>query len=107
MVSKNKIFLELLESLKKENAFWSYNLKNLETISDDVLIEKVLIHLDIDDIIKLYNLYPKNKILKIWKEKLLPQKYKYHNLNRFYAFWLFEIKNPDKYINDYLKKNKI
>ena len=95
--------IELLESLKEEHAFWSYNFKNQEEINNDILIEKVLLHLDIEDIIKLYNMFSIQKILKIWKEKLLVQNFKYRNLNRFYAFWLFEINEPEKYINNYLK----
>ena len=103
-MSKTKHKRELFEKLKQEHAFWSYNTKTTKEINDDFLIEKVLIHLDIDDIIKLYNMYPKQKIINIWEKKLLPQEFMYYNLNRFYAFWLFEIENPDKYIRNYLRR---
>ncbi len=100
--NKQKDKSELLEHLKKLHAFWSYQ-QETDQISDDLLIEKVLIHLDIDDIVKLNHLYPKEKIFKIWEDKLLTQNSIYYSLNRFYAFWLFGIKKPDKFINDYLK----
>ena len=98
---------ELIERLKQEHAFWSYNIKNTDEISEDLIIEKVLIHLDIEDVIKLYHLFPKRKIINVWKNKLLPQESIYNSLNRFYAFWLFDIKNPDKYIKAHLKNTAI
>jgi hypothetical protein len=51
----NKLILKnaILNSLKKLNAFWSYNNSDIseKTISDEMLIEKSLIHLDIDDML--------------------------------------------------------
>ncbi len=38
----------LVQKLKDENAFWSYDNTSIETISVDELIGKVLIHLDIE-----------------------------------------------------------
>jgi len=92
-----KAVSELLGKLRQEHAFWSYNIKNLNKISDDLIIEKVLVHLDIEDIIKLYHLFPKKHIMQVWKEKLLSNNETYYSLNRFYAFWLFDIKNSDRY----------
>ena len=103
-LNKKKTIAELIENLKREHAFWSYKPSDYSTISDDFIIEKVLIHLDIDDIIKLNKIFSQRKIIKVWKEKLIPQQFTYKNLNRFYAFWLFEIKNPDTYIDNYLNK---
>jgi len=55
-------------------------------------------YLDIDDIINLFKLYPKQKIRQVWKEKILVQEPMYHGINRLYAFLFFDIKNPDRYI---------
>jgi len=55
-----KIKCKLLDSLKKLNAFWSYNLSDIsaKTISDEMLIEKSLVHLDIADLKKLFLIFP-------------------------------------------------
>lgn len=104
-LNKNKTADELVEKLKQKHVFWSYkfNDDNEKRIADDVLIENVLLHLDIEDIIKLYHLFPKKNIMQVWKKKLLPNNEIYASLNRFYAFWLFDIKDPDGYINKALK----
>jgi len=94
----------LIKKLHQEHAFWSYDKSSIKEISDNVLIEKVLLHLDIDDIKILFKLYPKIKIQRVWKDKILSQEPMYHGLNRLYSFLLFNIKYPDRYIREY--KNK-
>lgn len=91
----------LVQKLKKENAFWSYDNAAIDLISDDELIEKVLIHLDIEEIFALFRMFPKRKIQKVWQERMLSQEPMFHGLNRLYAFLLFDIKNPDRYIRDF------
>ena len=41
---------QLFRKLKKENGFWSYDSSKMKTISDESLIEHVLLYLDIEDI---------------------------------------------------------
>ena len=94
----------LEQKLIEENAFWSYDKSSIVIIPDDVLIEKVLLHLDIEDVQSLFSLFPKKKIQKVWQEVVLSRDPLYHNLNRLYAFLLFDIKHPDRYIRIY--KNK-
>jgi hypothetical protein len=103
-LSKEQLYKSLINRLHKEHVFWSYDKSQISQISDDALIEKVLLHLDIDDIKALFKLYPKTKIQRVWKEKMLAQVPLYHGLNRLYAFLLFDIKHPDRYIRDF--KNK-
>ena len=99
-----KTRLGLEKKLLKLNALWSYDLPaNLE-IPDDVLIEKVLLHLDLDEVKTLFVLFEKQKIRKIWKERMLSQEPLYHGLNRLYAFLLFGIKHPDRYLRDHASK---
>ena len=98
MKTKDKSLL--FRRLQKENAFWSYesasvSLKNLD---DDMLIEKVMLHLDIDDINRLFVLYPKARIKKVWSTRLCPLEPYYNGLNRLFAYMYFDIKNPDRYI---------
>jgi len=101
---KDQLYKFLINRLHQEHAFWPYDISGINQIPDDVLIEKVLLHLDIDDIKILFKLYPKTKIQRVWKDKMLAQEPLYHGLNRLYSFLLFDIKHPDRYIRYY--KNK-
>ncbi|OFX40596.1 MAG: hypothetical protein A2X05_13795 [Bacteroidetes bacterium GWE2_41_25] len=101
---EEKIKADLLKKLQVENALWSFNKSLFSQIPDDLLIEKVLIHLDIDSISSLLTLFPKKMIRNIWKVKMLSQEPMYHQLNRLYAFLYFDISNPDRYIRDSINK---
>ena len=109
---KTKIKNDLLNSLKKLNAFWSYNVSGIseKTISDEIFIEKSLIHLDITDLNKLFLLFPYRKIREVWKNQLCIQEPYYHGLNTMLAYLYFNIKNPDRYLktigNKHLKSIK-
>ena len=95
---------KLKKKLIKENAFWSYDKSSIVIIPDDVLIEKVLLHLDIEDVQALFYLFPKNEIKKVWQDVVLPRDPLYRNINKLYAFMFFNIEHPDRYIRYY--KNK-
>jgi len=97
----------LTVKLKNENAFWSFDPASHYEISDEMLIEKVLLHLDLDDVNLLFRLFPKKMILKIWKEKILPLEPMNHQLNRLYLILYFDIKDPDRYIRNYLLRKQI
>ena len=99
-ISHANVKEELLAKLNQENAFWSYNLDSTTVVSDEKLIELVLLHLDIDEIKSLFKLYSKKQIQAVWIENMLSQEPYYHDLNRLYAFLFFGIKNPDRYIRD-------
>jgi len=102
----SKLLRKRLEKkLFEENAFWSYNKSSINIIPDNEFIEKVLLHLDIEDVQSLFSLFPKKKIQKVWQELVLSREPLYHNLNRLYAFLLFDIKNPDRYIRYYKNKH--
>jgi hypothetical protein len=88
----------LLDNLIKRNAFWSY--RDVKEIRDDLLIENVMLMLDIDDINSLFKIYDKGFIKKVWKDKILRQEPYYHGLNRFFAWFYFGIKDPDRYIKN-------
>jgi hypothetical protein len=103
-MNKDQLHNGLIKKLHKEQAFWSYDKSYIKLIPDNILIEKVLLHLDIDDIKILFKLYPKIKIQRVWKDKMLSQEPMYHGLNRLYSFLFFNIKHPDRYIREH--KNK-
>jgi hypothetical protein len=101
----NKLLRKRLEKkLIKEHAFWSYDKSSIVIIPDDVLIEKVLLHLDIEDVQALFYLFPKKEIKKVWQDVVLPREPLYHNINKLYAFMFFDIEHADRYIRYY--KNK-
>jgi hypothetical protein len=105
ILNKDQLYKTLVNGLHRENAFWSYDKSGIMHISDDMLISKVLLHLDIEDIKILFKLYPKTRIQRVWKDTMLSQEPLYHGLNRLYSFLLFNIKNPDRYIRDYKNKH--
>jgi len=98
MVIREKINRYLYDKLRKEDAFWSYDMKGHPVPSEDILIEKTLIHLDIDDINLLFMVYPAKFIKKIWRERLAIQGDYYRSMNILYAWLYFGIKKPEQYL---------
>ena len=103
-VKNDQLRKGLEKKLYEEKVFWSYDKSGIDIIPDDVFIEKVLLHLDIEDVQILFMLFPKKKIQKVWQKEILVQEPLYHGLNRLYSFLFFNIKHPDRYIRYY--KNK-
>ena len=56
-VKNDQLRKGLEKKLHEEKAFWSYDKSSIVIIPDDVLIEKVLLHLDIEDIQILFKGY--------------------------------------------------
>lgn len=63
----------LSQKLIDRNRFWSFNMSADREIPDDILIEKSLIYLDIEDINQLFSLFPAQKIKQVWRERLVVQ----------------------------------
>lgn len=89
---------QLYDALLKNNAFWSYEKPSFEEVSDEALIEMAIVHLDVDDINKLFILFPKEKIREVWQERILSQEPYYHDLNYLMAWLYFDIEDPEKFI---------
>ena len=49
-MQKQELKHDLIKRLKKANAFWSYDQKSIKDVPDDILVELVMLHLDLDDI---------------------------------------------------------
>jgi hypothetical protein len=96
---------KLAGKLISNRVFWSYADVKADNISDEILIEKVLIYLDIDDINSLFLIYPYNIIRAIWQKEILIQDPFYHSLNLLLAFLYFHIKSPEKYIQKYSRRH--
>ena len=100
MNNKKKIKTLLLDKLKEERAFWSYdpNSVTLDSISDEMLIALTLRHLDLEEINLLYEIYSSKMIKEAWMNQLVPEGDYLRTLNRFIAWFYFKIKNPDRYL---------
>lgn len=90
----------LFNKLKEENAFWSYEPSSvtLDTVTDEILIAKTLRHLDIEEIDLLFDIYSPKAIKEAWKKLMVPEGEYLRTLNRFIAWFYFNIKNPDRYL---------
>ena len=91
-----KAYLE--QRLHKEVAFWSYDKASCHDLPDEQLIKYVLIHLDLDDINYLFQIYPKTKIKRVWLDELVPQGDYLLSMNLCFAFLYFDIKKPLQYL---------
>lgn len=89
---------ELAEQLLKANAFWSYANVSWENIPDEELIEKTFIYLDMKDIAKLFELFSRDYIRKVWRDKMAIQGDYLLNLNVMIALYYFDIRQPEKYL---------
>lgn len=89
---------DLLTKLKQEHCFWSFSEESISNIPDDMLIEKTLQYLDLEDIEQLFQIYPYRKVKRVWLERLVPQEEYLYTLNRFLAWYYFKAKSPDTYI---------
>lgn len=97
----------LFEMLKKENAFWSYDTKDLhlESLSDDQLIALTLRHLDIPEIDALFSIFSFRKIKDAWRKLLVPEGEYLYTLNRFFAWYYFKAKRPDAYLKSLITRH--
>jgi hypothetical protein len=84
--------------LHEEHAFWSYDKRSCQAMSDWNLIQFVLIHLDIDDIDLLFKVYSKKQIKRVWLTELVPQGEYLINMNLCFACIYFDIKRPAQYL---------
>ncbi len=85
-------------------AFWSFQPLNSSKISDDKLIEAVLVHGNDPLRKRLLRLFSEDKIKSIWEQKLVIQGCRLHDLNRKIASELLHISNPEDHIQQAYKK---
>lgn len=95
---KDEIRYGLLEKLKAENCFWSYDPTSWDQATDDQLIEKTLIYLDLPEIDRLFALFDRKKVKQVWLRRMVPQGEYLYALNRFLAWYYFQVKRPDQYL---------
>ena len=95
---KDKRKKELVRRLKKANAFWSYKTSAIKDVPDDILVELVMLHLDLDDINILFEIYPYKFVKKAWIKNVVAQGGMYYVLNKFFAWYYFKMKKPGAYV---------
>lgn len=95
---KNSLREHLCKELVAKNAFWSYDITSYSTIPDDELIEKCFTILDIDDINLMFEIYPRKRLYKVWKERMAIQGEYLQMLNVMIAMYYFGIKEPEKFL---------
>jgi hypothetical protein len=98
MQSSDEIKVYLEKRLLETWSFWSFNKDSCHNLSDWNLIKYVLIHLDLDDINYLFQIYSKQKIKKVWLEELVPQGDFLISMNLCFALLYFNIKKPRQYL---------
>jgi hypothetical protein len=89
----------LNKKLIDQNRYWSFDMHDGTLVPDDILIEKTLLYLDIEEINSLFTIYPYKKIKQVWRDRLVIQGDYYRKINKLLAWMYFGIKNPDKYIS--------
>jgi hypothetical protein len=97
-MQNQELKLYLIKRLKQANAFWSYNVEAIKDVPDNLLVELVMLHLDLDDIDKLFELYSFKKVKDAWIKNLVAQGERYYILNRFLAWYYFHVKRPGSYV---------
>ena len=100
-IQQRKLFIRnyLCEQLVAKNAFWSHRVVSFDLINDEELIEKCFTVLDMDDIDLMFELYPRKRIQKVWREQMAIQGEYMRMLNIMIAMYYFGIKKPEKYLD--------
>ena len=95
---KDNVRQQLFRKLKKENCFWSYDVSKMKSISDEALIEHVMLYLDIEDIDKLFSLFGFKKVKRVWLDRVAPQGEMFRPFNILYGWYHLGAKRPEAYV---------
>lgn len=63
-----------------------------------MLVELVMLHLDLDDINLLFQIYPREQVKQARLRNLVAQGERYDTLNSFLACYYFDVKQPQRYV---------
>lgn len=89
-------------------AFWSYQENDFKGgISDELLIEAVLVHGNDPLRKRLFRLYNSAEIKNVWKDKVIIQGPRLDLINLKIAKDYFGIENPEKYIRRAYSKSNL
>ena len=91
------------DQVQKAGGLWSYQ-GIPEHLDDDSIIEAALVHLDLEDMPKLFQIWSKAHIKRVWKERLVSQGRRMNILNYILAVKVFNVNHPDNYIARYARQ---
>jgi hypothetical protein len=94
-MTKDKLF----ELIKNDNLFWSYHVTSADDISDDLLIEQVLIFSDVDVIKALFSVYAVERIRSVWERQIVPDA-RYRRLNVYLGKIFFNIDDIGTFMDE-------
>ena len=92
--------MAILELVKAAGGLWSYQ-GIPEHLDDDSIIEAALVHLELEDMPMLFQIWSKSHLKRVWKERLVSQGKRMNILNYILAVKIFGVSNPDKYLDRY------
>jgi len=78
---------------------WSYDTAAASDIPDSILIEHTLIYADVEEIKELFLIFNKEKIQKVWENKIIPDN-RYLRINYYLGKFFFNIKNVKNFIKE-------
>ena len=97
MLKKKK---NILKKIKAAGGLWSYQ-GIPEHLDDDSIIEAALVHLELEEMPLLFQIWSRAHIKKVWKERLVSQGRRMNILNYILAVKVFEVNKPDNYLSRY------
>ena len=88
----------IIKLIKEGGGFWSYQ-GVPEKLPDDDIIEGALVHLELEDLPLLFNIWNRARIKRVWKERLVSQGKRMNILNYILAVKFFGVHHPDQYLS--------
>ena len=96
----------ILEKIKANGGFWSYCGFIPTSLDDDSVIEAALVHLGLEDLPLLLEIWDKAHIKRVWKDRLVSQGKRMNIRNYTLAVNFFDIQDPEEYLKRKAKFHK-
>lgn len=104
-ITKEKRLI-VLQKIKANGGFWSYCGFIPTSLDDDSVIEAALVHLNLEDLPLLLEIWDKAHIKRVWKDRLVSQGKRMNIRNYSLAERFFGIQNPEEYLKRNAKFHK-
>jgi hypothetical protein len=95
---------ELFQIIKEDNLFRSYEVSSAENVSDDLMIEHVLVFSDVDVIASLFKVFSHGRIRDVWERRIVPDA-RYKRLNVYLGRIFFGIEDIGSFIHEKTEAN--
>ena len=90
----------ILEKIKSNGGLWSYD-GVPDNLDEDAIIEAALMHLDLEDMSLVFQIWSRSHVKRVWKERMVSQGGRLGILNYILAVKVFAVNNPEKYLSRY------